>query len=221
MGQVAQCTLKNCAVKCLVDPTSASCQACGRSHCDSLAKSCSGLTTLPPDPTGCNKTSNSNVDLAALALLRSDTDADKAVEDTTSSNPATGGKCTDDDAAKSNSAAFSCSAITCAKKNFFRLDATATCIAGESGITSGCANCFGQVAQCTLKNCAVKCLVDPTSASCQACGHSHCDSLAKSCSGLTTLPPDPTGCNKVSNSNVDLAALALLRSDIDVDNHVR
>merc|ERR1711998_248646 len=77
------------------------------------------------------------------------------------------GKCTADDASKANTAAFSCSAISCAKKNFFRLDGTSSCIASAAKISSGCADCFGQVAQCTLKNCAVQCLVDPTSASCQ------------------------------------------------------
>merc|ERR1711959_837182 len=133
---------------------------------------------------------------------------------------AAAGKRTADDATKSNSVAFSCTAITCAKKNFFRLDATSTCIAGKSGITSDCANCFGQVAQCTLKNCAVQCLVDPTSATCQACGHSHRDALAKTCSGLATLPPNPSGCNKASNSSNELAALALIRKASSVDDKV-
>merc|ERR1711998_50476 len=160
-GQVAQCTLKNCAVQCLVDPTSSTCQTCGHSHCDDLAKSCSGLTTLPPNPTGCNKVAAATT--AVVASIR------EAAAET--------GQCTADDATKTNTAAFSCAAITCAKKNFFRLDATSKCIADLSKISTGCSNCFGQVAQCTLKNCAVQCLVDPTSSTCQTCGHSHCDDL--------------------------------------------
>merc|ERR1712022_87155 len=115
-------------------------------------------------------------------------------------------QCTAADATWASTTAFSCAAITCAKKNFFRLDATSKCIADLSKISTGCSNCFGQVAQCTLKNCAVQCLVDPTSSTCQTCGHSHCVDLAKSCSGLTTLPPNPTGCNKVAAATTAMVA---------------
>ena len=80
------------------------------------------------------------------------------------------GACTADDATKSNTVKFSCDAVKCAKSNFFKLDPTAACIAKEDGVSSGCANCFGQVSQCVVKNCAVKCLVDPTAPACQACG---------------------------------------------------
>merc|ERR1711998_192658 len=124
------CALKNCAVQCLVDPTSSTCQTCGHSHCDDLAKSCSGLTTLPPNPTGCNKVAAATT--AMVAPIR------EAAAETS--------QCTADDATKTSTAAFSCAAITCAKKNFFRLDATSKCIADLSKISTGCSNCFGQVA---------------------------------------------------------------------------
>merc|ERR1712159_765369 len=66
------------------------------------------------------------------------------------------GACTADDGTKTASAAFSCNSIQCAKTNFFRLDSTAKCIASANGISAKCADCFGQVAQCTLKHCGKK-----------------------------------------------------------------
>merc|ERR1719378_1080325 len=95
------------------------------------------------------------------------------------------GACTADDATKSNSVKFSCDAVACAKKNFFKLAGTSACIQKEDGISEGCANCFGQVSQCVVKNCAIHCLADPTAPACQTCGHKSCDDLAKSCTGLT------------------------------------
>merc|ERR1712225_130883 len=197
-GQVAQCTLKNCAVKCLVDPTAPACVACGHKYCDELGKTCTGLP-VSPDPKNCDKASAASVVLAAVPATN---EKAKAVV----GSPSVTGACTADDGTKTKSTKFSCASIACAKKNFFRLDATAKCIASTSGVTEGCANCFGQVAQCTLKNCAVKCLVDPTAPACVACGHKYCDELGKTCTGLP-VSPDPKNCDKASAASVVLAAV--------------
>ena len=103
--------------------------------------------------------------------------------------------CTADDAKKFSTTKFSCDAVACAKKSFFNVDKTAQCIVSTDRLSASCANCMGQVSQCTVKHCAVQCLVDPTAPACQACGHQNCDALAKTCSGLDTLPPDPSGCH--------------------------
>merc|ERR1711977_333039 len=187
-GQIAQCTLKHCAVQCLVDPTSATCQKCGHAACDSLAKTCTGLSTLPPNPANCGK----SAEMASVALA-------------TVAAPSEASTCSTDDATKMSTTSYSCTAVSCAKSNFFRLDSTAKCIADKTGVTTGCANCAGQIAQCTLKHCAVQCLVDPTSATYQKCGHAACDSLAKTCTGLSTLPPNPANCGK----SAEMASVAL------------
>ena len=96
----------------------ASLQACGHKACDSLATSCTGMSPLPPDAKDCPK--------SAVAQVAA-------------------GACSADDAKKASTVAFSCQGIKCAKAAFFNPAKTATCIASDSGISSGCATCFGQV----------------------------------------------------------------------------
>lgn len=103
--------------------------------------------------------------------------------------------CTAEDATKSSTVKFSCDAVGCAKKNFFKLEGTAECLETTNGISAPCATCFGKVAQCALKHCALKCLTDPTAPACQECGHAACDAEAKACTGLSTLPPDAKDCS--------------------------
>ena len=108
----------------------------------------------------------------------------------------TANTCSADDVKKYSTNAFSCGAVKCAKASFFGVDKTAKCIATDESISTGCAMCFGQVAQCALKNCAVKCMSDPTAPACQACGHEHCDAAEKACTGHSAVPPDPKNCPK-------------------------
>merc|ERR1712153_188797 len=102
------------------------------------------------------------------------------------------GGCTADDATKVDTPAFSCNAVSCAKKNFFKTAETGACLAQESQITQTCGACFGATAGCTLKHCALKCFTDPASATCQACAHKNCDAQATACTGLAVLPPNPS-----------------------------
>merc|ERR550514_2526394 len=155
----------------MVDPTAPACQTCGHEHCDELAKTCTGMDTLPPDAKNCG----SQAAVAEMVL-------------------ADAGACVAADVEKASTEKFSCDAVTCAKKSFFKLDKTASCLEQTNGISQPCANCFGQVSQCVLKNCAIKCMVDPTAPACQTCGHEHCDELAKTCTGMDTLPPDAKNC---------------------------
>merc|ERR1712085_5347 len=94
--------------------------------------------------------------------------------------------------AKVDTPAFSCNAVSCAKKNFFKTAETGACLAQESQITQTCGACFGATAGCTLKHCAIKCFTDPASATCQACAHKNCDAQATACTGLAVLPPNPS-----------------------------
>merc|ERR1719329_909637 len=93
--------------KCVVDPTSASCQACGHAACDGLAKSCTGLSTLPPNPSNCGKSTTAVVAMAEVGVVA---DADSQA-------------CSADDATKMASTSFSCNAVSCAKKSFFGITA--------------------------------------------------------------------------------------------------
>merc|ERR1712085_152838 len=69
--------------------------------------------------------------------------------------------------AKVDTPAFSCNAVSCAKKNFFKTAETGACL-------------------------ALKCFTDPASATCQACAHKNCDAQATACTGLAVLPPNPS-----------------------------
>merc|ERR1712085_217405 len=146
------------------------------------ATACTGLAVLPPNP-------SENCGSAVVALK---------VE---------AGGCTADDATKVDTPAFSCNAVSCAKKNFFKTAETGACLAQESQITQTCGACFGATAGCTLKHCALKCFTDPASATCQACAHKNCDAQATACqacahencdaqatacTGLAVLPPNPS-----------------------------
>merc|ERR1712085_47062 len=124
------------------DPASATCQACAHENCDAQATACTGLAVLPPNP-------SENCGSAVVALK---------VE---------AGGCTADDATKVDTPAFSCNAVSCAKKNFFKTAETGACL-------------------------ALKCFTDPASATCQACAHKNCDAQATACTGLAVLPPNPS-----------------------------
>jgi len=112
--------------------------------------------------------------------------------------PTEAGQCSADDATKMTTQdspgvpGFTCAGVICANENGMKLDGTSSCIATQTTISSGCANCMGQVMRCILKACA-HCI--PTLGNCQECGHDACDDLAKTCTGLSTLPPDATDCD--------------------------
>jgi len=160
----------------MLDPTADKCQTCGHAACDDIGKTCTGLAELPPNAKNCGSTETEALAMVATAL------------------PTEAGQCSDDDKSKMMSVKFSCDGVTCAKKNLFGLDGTSKCIADESKISSGCANCMGQIAQCTLKHCALQCMLDPTADKCQTCGHAACDDIGKTCTGLAELPPNAKNC---------------------------
>ncbi len=59
-----------------------------------------------------------------------------------------------------------------------------SCVQGRTGLSTGCSGCFGQVMDCTVKNCALQC-ISPTSASCTTCRDEKCTPAFTACSGVT------------------------------------
>ncbi len=58
-----------------------------------------------------------------------------------------------------------------------------TCIQDATGLSGGCAQCFGGVVDCTVKNCMLKCM-DPNSAACAECRATNCGPAFEECAGV-------------------------------------
>lgn len=57
-----------------------------------------------------------------------------------------------------------------------------TCVQGRVGVSDACAECFAQIVQCTVSNCATPCMT-PASSACASCRDAFCDTPFTSCSG--------------------------------------
>ncbi|CEP03452.1 Uncharacterized protein PBTT_02848 [Plasmodiophora brassicae] len=66
---------------------------------------------------------------------------------------------------------------------------TTVCMEREAGLSKPCAECYGQDAQCTKKNCFIQCMIDQMSRSCLECSYEHCHEAFAECSGVTPIPP--------------------------------
>ena len=68
------------------------------------------------------------------------------------------------------------------------LDGTANkakaCISDKTGVSPGCAGCFGTLMDCTFKKCLSQCAGGPDSPACSTCLNTNCYPDFKSCSGL-------------------------------------
>lgn len=63
-------------------------------------------------------------------------------------------------------------------------DCVIDCMRDDVGVTMACAVCFGDVAQCTRSNCALRC-INSSSAGCISCrADNGCTSAFETCSGL-------------------------------------
>jgi hypothetical protein len=58
------------------------------------------------------------------------------------------------------------------------------CVQQRTGLSAPCSACFGQVMQCTVTNCALRCL-NPASADCTACRDEKCTPAFTECAGVT------------------------------------
>ena len=59
---------------------------------------------------------------------------------------------------------------------------TTSCLVNETGLSQGCASCFGALLQCAIDNCIGQCL-DPGSAACATCTEQQCLGAFSTCSG--------------------------------------
>jgi hypothetical protein len=87
----------------------------------------------------------------------------------------------------------------CASPSWGNAEKTAACLREiYKSLSDRCAACFGRVAQCTAKNCKLKCMFGHFSDECLSCVNSHCQQKNKDnsfslfeCTGLNAsqLPP--------------------------------
>jgi len=59
----------------------------------------------------------------------------------------------------------------------------AQCMSSKLGISSSCAQCFGDDGECTKDNCLLQC-INPDSQSCLDCSNQYCTPAFTSCSGI-------------------------------------
>lgn len=76
---------------------------------------------------------------------------------------------------------------TCARSCIRGGEACATpCIEEETGLSTECSTCFGQIIECTINNCALQC-ISPSNPACTRCQADNCQPAFVECSGVT--PP--------------------------------
>eukprot|EP00414_Alexandrium_minutum_P006287 CAMPEP_0113822836 /NCGR_PEP_ID=MMETSP0328-20130328/2442_1 /TAXON_ID=39455 /ORGANISM="Alexandrium minutum" /LENGTH=159 /DNA_ID=CAMNT_0000790777 /DNA_START=94 /DNA_END=573 /DNA_ORIENTATION=- /assembly_acc=CAM_ASM_000350 len=61
------------------------------------------------------------------------------------------------------------------------------CVSKKVNLTKACSDCFGDLAECSYKNCAMRCL-RPDTPDCKKCGADHCTPAMVKCSGIKDLP---------------------------------
>lgn len=68
---------------------------------------------------------------------------------------------------------------------------TATCVKNQTGVSNGCAQCFGEIAECAIDNCVSACATNPAAPACLACQqNAGCVQTFNECAGIpaSTLP---------------------------------
>jgi len=75
---------------------------------------------------------------------------------------------------------------TCGKKCFGAKACVSTCMTAAEGYSKACADCFGDLGDCTEKNCLAQC-INGNNPKCTACQQAKCAPAFTACSGLT--PP--------------------------------
>jgi len=115
------------------------------------------------------------------------TPADTNVADTTPADTASPGACNNESdlatlraeettlAGKIQACVFQClaSGASC----------SSNCLQQSTELSSGCADCFGEVIACTITNCATQCF-DATSQACTTCRNQYCTPAFESCAGI-------------------------------------
>jgi hypothetical protein len=82
---------------------------------------------------------------------------------------------------------FEADLSACGKKCLGAESCVASCMSGKEGYSSTCAACFGQLTQCTEKNCLAQC-TGGKSPACAACVQKSCTPAFTTCSGITDVP---------------------------------
>jgi hypothetical protein len=71
----------------------------------------------------------------------------------------------------------------CGKQCVGNHDCTQSCVQKIEGYSDNCSDCFGDLGECSIKNCIMQCIGGDTP-SCEECISSNCDEGFKVCSGL-------------------------------------
>ena len=74
-------------------------------------------------------------------------------------------------------------------------DDVAACVAAgvadQTGLSAGCAGCYGEQVACAASSCLSQCVADPTAEACTSCVVDNCQSGFLECAGFTGPGPDP------------------------------
>jgi hypothetical protein len=153
-GADAKCTLNKCLLPC-VNPTSAKCEKCSLDKCGPALQSCTGIPIQAFSPLDGLKASGKCTDSSDYPIVND--------QDTTK-------------------AQFQACASACISKNPIS-SCVDSCMTKKLGLSSTCASCFGDEAQCTIDSCLVPCL-NPNSAACEQCSLTNCGPALEQCTGI-------------------------------------
>lgn len=119
-------------------------------------------TTVAEDTTPVGDVAQ-DVDDATVSMGACDNDADQAA------------LAQGDPAAAVGGCAFSC----------FTPSPTCTmCLQNGLGTSDGCTECFAQIVDCTVKNCATQCIADAQGPACTTCRAENCNDDFEACAGI-------------------------------------
>ena len=82
--------------------------------------------------------------------------------------------------------------LTCAEKNFGKSTAITSCIVTDDPpLSTACAQCFTDAANCTVSNCLSECIGGQASSACQSCVKLKCVPALSTCSGMPASALSP------------------------------
>ena len=147
--------------------------------------------TAETDTTGTEDTGTEDTGTEDTGTEETGTE-DTGTEDT--GEPPTGDACVGgSDSAILETQDVSAAALTCALGCIGQDEGCVEkCVWESTGLSTGCAQCVGELANCGLSNCVAQCAADPGAADCLACQQeSGCFTAFEECAGVVAPVPDP------------------------------
>ncbi|MFT4572159.1 MAG: hypothetical protein ACI91F_003057, partial [Candidatus Binatia bacterium] len=185
-GQSSQCGIGACTVECAADQSAPECTACLDVNCIPAFDVCSGVPIIVTTTLFVSTTTTTTTTLDTVTTTTT------SAPTTTTTLPLAGFCTGEADTIIRETADVDDATRTCTFSCLSAPDVAVcigACVATETGLTSDCALCYGESAECGIMNCAALCAADPNGEPCLSCVQANCSAAQNACIGT---PPTTT-----------------------------